>query len=43
MEPLIYYPDLQENNGFDFIRYKETMQPLITIASNNGFSFMKDL
>lgn len=40
---LTIFPDLQEDNGFDFVRYKETVQPLITIASNNGFSFMKDL
>lgn len=40
---LTIFPDLENNDGFDFIRYKETMQPLITIASNNGFSFMKDL
>lgn len=38
---LTIFPDL-ENNGFDYLRYKETIQPLITIASNNGFSYMKD-
>lgn len=42
-EYLSIFPDLEENNEFDFVRYKETIQPLITIASNNGFSFMKDL
>lgn len=38
---LTIFPDLDEN-GFDYLRYKETVQPLITIASNNGFSYMKD-
>nr|WP_294779129.1 HNH endonuclease domain-containing protein [uncultured Flavobacterium sp.] len=38
---LTIFPDL-EDNGFDYLRYKETIQPLITIASNNGFSYMKD-
>ncbi|GGF24416.1 HNH endonuclease domain-containing protein [Flavobacterium limi] len=38
---LTIFPDI-EDCGFDYLRYKETIQPLITIASNNGFSYMKD-
>jgi len=38
---LTIFPAL-EDNGFDYVQYKETIQPLISIASNNGFSFMKD-
>lgn len=41
-EYLSIFPDLDGNSGFDYLRYKETIQPLITIASNNGFSYMKD-
>jgi len=41
-EYLTIFPDLEESNRFDYLRYKETIQPLITIASNNGFSYMKD-
>ena len=41
-EYLTIFPDLDGSNGFDYLRYKESIQPLITIASNNGFSFMKD-
>ncbi|MEL1254071.1 HNH endonuclease domain-containing protein [Flavobacterium sp. DGU38] len=41
-EFITIFPDLNYNNGFDYLRYKETIQPLITIASNNGFSYMKD-
>jgi len=39
-EYLTIFPDL--DCGFNYLRYKETIQPLITIASNNGFSYMKD-
>ncbi|MBF4491481.1 hypothetical protein IR010_02940 [Flavobacterium sp. MR2016-29] len=39
-EYLSIFPDL--DGGFNYLRYKETIQPLITIASNNGFSYMKD-
>ncbi|MDQ6471912.1 HNH endonuclease domain-containing protein [Flavobacterium sp. LHD-80] len=42
-EYLSVFPDLEGKNGFDYLLLKETVQPLITIASNNGFSFMKDL
>ncbi|CAI2768611.1 HNH endonuclease domain-containing protein [Flavobacterium collinsii] len=41
-EYLTIFPNLDEGYEFDYLRYKETIQPLITIASNNGFSFMKD-
>ena len=41
-EYLTIFPDLDDSNDFDYLRYKESIQPLITIASNNGFSFMKD-
>jgi hypothetical protein len=41
-EYLTIFPDLEDDNRFDYVRYKESIQPLITIASNNGFSFMKD-
>lgn len=40
-EYLTIFPDL-EDSGFDYLRYKETIQPLITIASNNGFSYLQD-
>lgn len=36
------FPHLDHDSEFDYLRYKETIQPLITIASNNGFSYMKD-
>jgi hypothetical protein len=36
---LTIFPDLQ--SGFSRDKFKETIQPLITIASNNGFEFMK--
>lgn len=41
-EYLTIFPNLDEGYEFDYLCYKETIQPLITIASNNGFSFMKD-
>lgn len=41
-EYLSIFPDLDSNSGLDYLRYKETIQPLITIARNNGFSYMKD-
>lgn len=40
-EYLTIFPNLEGINGFDYLRYRETIQPLITIASNNGFSYMK--
>ena len=41
-EYLTIFPDLDDSNGFDYLRYKESIQPLIMIASNNGFSFMNE-
>ncbi|MEZ7506062.1 HNH endonuclease domain-containing protein [Flavobacterium sp. Arc2] len=41
-EYLTIFPDLDNVNSFDYQRYKESILPLITIAHNNGFSFMKD-
>jgi hypothetical protein len=41
-EYLSIFPDLEDNYEFDYQRFKETIQPLITIASNNGFSYLKD-
>jgi len=40
-EYLNIFPEL-DDSGWDYLRFKETIQPLITIASNNGFSYMKD-
>lgn len=39
-EYLGIFPDLTSIHGFDYIRYKESIQPLITIAHNNGFSYL---
>lgn len=36
---LTIFPDLDKN--FSKEKFRETIQPLITIASNNGFQFMK--
>ena len=41
-EFLTIFPNIDNNNIFDFQRYKETIQPLITIAHNNGFSYLND-
>lgn len=34
------FPQLESSNDFDYLRYKESIQPLITIAHNNGFSYI---
>lgn len=39
-EYLTIYPDLSSVNGFDYSKYKESIQPLITIAHNNGFGYL---
>jgi len=43
-EYLTIFPDLTAvtdlNDGFTRARFRETLQPLITIASNNGFEYM---
>jgi hypothetical protein len=41
-EYLTILPNLAHLNEFDYIRYKESIQPLITIASNNGCVYIKD-
>jgi hypothetical protein len=41
-EYLTILPNLYDLNVFDYKRYKESIQPLLTIASNNGFFYMKD-
>jgi hypothetical protein len=37
-EYLTIYPDL--NSSFDYNKYKESIQPLVTIAHNNGFGYL---
>jgi hypothetical protein len=37
---LTIFPDIEDGDTFDYVRYKEIIQPLITIAHNNGFCFM---
>jgi hypothetical protein len=39
---LTIFPKLENSNDFDYLRYKESIQPLITIAQNNGFSYIND-
>lgn len=39
---LTIFPILDSINDFEYLRYKENMQPLISIAHNNGFSFLND-
>ncbi len=39
-EYLTIYPDLINSHSFDYTKYKETIQPLITIAHNNGFGYL---
>lgn len=34
------YPDLSSKDSFDYTRFKENIQPLITIAHNNGFGYL---
>jgi hypothetical protein len=41
-EYLAIFPDLDDTNSFDYQRYKQSILPLIAIAQNNSFSFMKD-
>lgn len=36
-EYLTIFPGLTGDSGFEYQRYKENIQPLISIASNNGF------
>ena len=39
-EYLTIYPELDTADSFDFIKYKESIQPLVTIAHNNGFGYL---
>ncbi|WP_269235020.1 hypothetical protein [Flavobacterium flavigenum] len=41
-EFLTIFLDLENTTGFDYLKFRETIQPLITIASNNGFLFMRE-
>ena len=41
-EFLVIFPDIGTSNLLDSQKYKETIQPLITIAHNNGFSYLND-
>lgn len=36
------FPVLNSSNDFEYLRYKESMQPLISIAHNNGFLFLEE-
>lgn len=37
---LTIYPAINKIEDFEYLRYKENIQPLITIANNNGFAYM---
>lgn len=37
---LTIFPILESVDDFNYLRYKESVQPLMTIASNNGFLLM---
>jgi len=37
---LTIFPALNNINDFDYSRYKECIQPLVTIAHNNGFGYL---
>ena len=39
---LTIFPQLKGVDDFDYSKYKESIQPLITIASNNGFLYMNE-
>ena len=39
-EYLTIYPDLSGTQNFDYAKYKESIQPLVTIAYNNGFGYL---
>jgi hypothetical protein len=39
---LTIFPKLESSNDFNYLRYKESIQPLITIAHNNRFSYIND-
>lgn len=39
-EYLTIYPDLSSDASFNYSKYKESIQPLVTIAHNNGFGYL---
>lgn len=39
-EYLTIYPDLSSTHSFDYTKFREGIQPLITIAHNNGFQYL---
>lgn len=39
-EYLTIFPVLDSNDNFEYLRYKESIQPLVAIAYNNGFSYL---
>ncbi len=41
-EFLTIFPNFHEDNFFDYQRYMETIQPLLTIAHNNGFIYLNE-
>ena len=41
-EYLTIYPDLDTSHRFDYTKFKEGIQPLITIAHNNGFGYLNN-
>lgn len=39
-EYVLLFPDSSSKDSFDYTRFKENIQPLITIAHNNGFGYL---
>lgn len=39
-EFLTIYPDLNRSHSFEYTKYKKSIQPLVTIAHNNGFGYL---
>ena len=39
-EYLTIFPVLDNVTDFEYLRYKESIQPLMTIAGNNGFGYL---
>lgn len=40
LEEYVLFPDLSNKDSLDYTRFKENIQPLITIAHNNGFGYL---
>jgi hypothetical protein len=40
---LTIFPNLDNSDEFEYVRYRDSIQPLITIAQNNGFSYFDQL